>query len=89
MAEYAHLLFGVGSGTGPFCDDVLPSFIVGCKGECDTGEGGTKVDTDDELGLVAISTLDLDGRVSSRVLLRKTGRSTMAQLLCFVRRLDC
>lgn len=57
----AYLLFGVCTGTGPFGDDVLASFIVGRKGKSNAGEGGTKVNTHNELGLASIGTFDLGG----------------------------
>lgn len=48
----------------PFRDDILAGLIVGCKGKRDTGEGGTKVDTHNELRFVSIGALDLDGGVA-------------------------
>lgn len=64
----AHFLFRMRTRARPFCDNILAGFIVGCKGKCDTGEGGTKVDTDNELCFVAIGALDLDGGVAILVL---------------------
>ena len=62
--QWAYLLFCVSACARPLGDDILPSLVVGGKGKCDTGKGGAKVDSDDELCLVAICRLDLDGRVA-------------------------
>lgn len=53
----------------PFRDDILAGLIVGCKSKCDTREGRTKVDTDNELRFITICcTLDLDSRIAILVL---------------------
>lgn len=67
----AHFLFCMRTRARPFCDDILAGFIVGCKGKRDTGEGGTKVDTNNELCFVAIGTLDLNGGVAILVLIHR------------------
>lgn len=54
-------MLGVCTGAGPFCDDILAGFIVGGKGKGNTGKGSTKVNTNNELGLASIGTLDLGG----------------------------
>lgn len=66
----------------PFCDDILPGLIVGRERECDPRKGRAKVNTDNELRLAAIRTLDLDGGVAPRVLrLRHAGRDAVRDVL--------
>lgn len=62
------------SSTGPFCDDVFTGLVVGRKGKGDTGEGCSEINTNDELGFVAIRALDLDGGVSVLGLRLHAGR---------------
>lgn len=38
-----YLLLRLGASAGPFDNNILLGFIVGCKGECDTGKGGALV----------------------------------------------
>lgn len=60
-------MFCVGAGTGPLCDNIFLGFVVSGKGEGDTGEGGTEIDTDDKLGLALVGSFNLGSRVVGTV----------------------
>lgn len=59
VVEGEYLLFGVGSCTRPLSNDILAGLIVGRKGEGDSGEGGSKIDSDDKLGFTPAGAFDL------------------------------
>lgn len=64
----------MGSCARPFRDDILASLVVGRKGERDTGEGGTKINADNELCLAPVR-VGFDGGIAHSVLLlRHAGR---------------
>lgn len=76
----------MGSGTGPFRDYVFSGLVIGRKGKRDTGESRAEIDTDDELRLVAIRCLDLDGGVTVLGLHARWDRHVLLGLHAIARR---
>jgi hypothetical protein len=62
-------LLGVGTSAWPLGNDIFLGLVVGGESEGDTGEGSTKVNADNQLGLAPAGALDLGGRVASLELL--------------------
>ena len=61
LIHCAYFLFGMSTGTRPLCNYILASLIVCGKGEGDTGESSTKINTNNELCLTPVGSFDLGG----------------------------
>jgi hypothetical protein len=65
-----HLLLCIRAGAWPFGNDIFLGLVVRREGKCNTGEGSSKIDTNNELSLATALPFDLGSRVSTLELLR-------------------